>query len=80
MTTCIAMGTAQTLESLGIHSGEISMRKARDTYGKWFIDAVAKNRIRPCRVESGKSGTKWFRVVDILALKADDAAKAELIY
>lgn len=80
ITTCISIGTAQTLETLGIHSGEMSMRKARDTYGKWFTDAVSNDRLRPCRVENGKSGTRWFRVVDILALKADDAARAELIY
>lgn len=80
MTTCIALGTAQTLEALGIHSGEMSMRKARDTYGKWFMDAVSNDRIKPCRVENGRSGTKWFRVVDILAVKADDAARGRLIY
>ena len=76
--TCISLGTAQTLETLGISSGEISQRKARDTYHKWFVDADREGRIRPCRVEDGKSGTKWYRVVDILALKAQDAARAEL--
>lgn len=80
ITTCISIGTAQTLETLGIHSGEVSMRKARDTYGKWFMDAVNNDRLKPCRIENGRSGTKWFRVVDILALKADDAARAKLIY
>jgi hypothetical protein len=80
MTTCISIGTAQTLVLMGVHSGEISMRKARDTYGKWFADAVNDGRIFPCRVENGRSGTKWFKVTDILALKADDAARAELIY
>lgn len=76
--TCISLGTAQTLETLGISSGEISQRKARDTYHKWFVDADREGRIRPCRVEDGKSGTRWYRVVDILALKAQDAARAEL--
>ena len=80
MTTCISIGTAQALVTLGVHSGEISMRKARDVYGKWFMDAVNNGRLYPCRVEDGRSGTKWFRVTDILALKADDIAKAELIY
>ena len=80
MTTCISIGTAQTLVLMGVHSGEISMRKARDVYGKWFIDAVNGGRIFPCRVEDGKTGTKWFKVTDILALKADDIARAELIY
>ena len=80
MTTCISIGTAETLVTLGIHSGEISMRKARDVYGKWFIDAVNNGRLFPCRVEDGRTGTKWFKVTDILALKADDLARAELIY
>lgn len=80
MTTCISLGTAQVLVTLGVHSGEISMRKARDVYGKWFTDAVSSGRIFPCRVEDGRAGTKWFKVTEILALKADDAAKATLIY
>ena len=37
--TCIELGSAKTLETLGISSGEISQRKARDTYHKWFVDA-----------------------------------------
>lgn len=78
ITTCIELGSARTLESLGIHSGEISQRKARDVYGKYFTDADREGRIRPCRIEDGRAGTRWYRVVDILALKAADAAKAEL--
>ena len=78
MTTCISIGTAQTLVLMGVHSGEISMRKARDVYGKWFMDAVNDGRLFPCRVENGRAGTRWFKVTDILALKAADAARAEL--
>lgn len=78
ITTCVELGTAKTLETLGISSGEISQRKARDTYHKWFMDADKAGRIRPCRIEEGKAGTRWYRVVDILALKAQDAARAEL--
>lgn len=73
-----AMGAASVLEQLGLTSGEISQRRARDTYGKWFTDAAAKGRIRPCRVEDGRTGTRWYRVVDILALKTKDAARAEI--
>ena len=69
MTTCISIGTAQTLVLMGVHSGEVSMRKARDVYGKWFIDAVNSGRLFPCRVEDGRTGTKWFKVTEILALK-----------
>ena len=49
--TCIEIGSAKTLETLGVSSGEISQRRA---------------------------GTRWYRVVDILKLKAADAARAEL--
>lgn len=76
--TCVSLGTAQTLETLGISSGEISQRKAISVYHKWFADADKMGRIRPCRIEDGKSGTRYYRVVDILALKAQDIARAEL--
>lgn len=76
--TCVELGSARTMETLGVTSGELSLRKSRDTYGKWFMDAYNQGRIHPCRVEDGKTGTKWFRVVDILQLKAFDAARAEL--
>ena len=75
---CISLGTASTLEQLGIHSGEVSMRQAKKTYGKWFADAIMRDRIQPCRIEDGRAGTRWYRVVDILALKVEDGAKAEL--
>lgn len=77
--TCCELGTARTLEALGLSAGEISQRKARDTYHKWFTDAEKQGRITPCRVEEGRAGTRWYRVVDILALKASDAAKSQLI-
>lgn len=76
--TCVELGSAQTLMTLGISSGEISQRKARDTYGKYFTEAERQGRIRPCRVEDGRCGTKFFKVTDILALKAQDAVRAEL--
>ena len=76
--TCIELGSAKTLETLGVSSGEISQRRARDVYGKYFMDADRAGRIRPCRIEDGRAGTRWYRVVDILALKAADAARAEL--
>ena len=75
---CISLGTASTLEQLGIHSGEVSMRQAKKTYGKWFLDCIARDRIVPCRVENGKSGTRFYRVVDILTLKVEDRASMEL--
>ena len=76
--TCVSIGCAETMSALGITSGEISQRKARDVYGKYFVDADREGRIRPCRIENGHAGTRWYKVADILALKAADAARAEL--
>lgn len=73
--TCVSLGTASTLEVLGISSGEISCKKAKQTYKKWFADAYETGRIHPCRVDNK---TTWFRVTDILTLKANDLARAEL--
>ena len=75
---CISLGTASALEQLGMHSGEISLSQARRIYGKWFSDAVMRGRIYPCRVEDGRAGTRWYRVVDILSLKVEDGAAAQL--
>lgn len=76
--TCVELGSAKTMEALGVTSGEISQRRARDIYGKYFVDADRQGRIHPCRVNDGKNGTRYYRVVDILQLKAQDAARAEL--
>ena len=78
ISTSIELGAARTCEILGVSSGEISQRRARDVYGKYFTDADRAGRIRPCRIEEGRAGTRWYRVVDILALKAADAAQAQL--
>lgn len=73
-----AMGAAQVLETLGLTAGEISQRKARDTYGKWFTDAEKAGRIRPSRVDNGKNGTRHYRVVAIQELRTADLMRAEL--
>ena len=38
--TCVELGSAKTIETLGLSSGEISQRKATDTYHKCFMDAA----------------------------------------
>jgi hypothetical protein len=73
-----AMGAAQVLETLGITAGEISQRKARDTYGKWFTDAEKAGRIHPSRVDNGRNGTRHYRVVTIQELRTADLMRAEL--
>lgn len=79
VTTCVELGTAKTLEALGITSGELSQKRAIAVYGRWFKEAERQGRIRPCRIGNGKNGTRYYRVVDILSTKANDALKAELI-
>lgn len=71
-------GALEALETLGLAPGEISQRKARDIYGKWFTDAEKAGRIRPARVDDGRNGTKHYRVVDIQQLKTSDLVRAEL--
>lgn len=76
--TCTALGCARTLELLGVSSGLISQRQARATYGKWFVEACAAHRLFPCRVEAGHAGTRFYKVTDILAVMAADAANSQL--
>lgn len=76
--SAVELGSAKTMEALGVSSGEITKRRAIEMYGKWFLDAVQNGRLHPCRIEDGKFGGKYFRVVDICKLKTYDAARAEL--
>lgn len=77
--TATETGVALALETLGQSAGEISQRKARDIYGKWFADAERDGRIRPARVDNGRNGTRHYRVVDITRLKTADLVRAELL-
>ena len=72
------MGAARVLETLGLTAGEISQRKARSIYGKWFTDAERNGRIRPCRIDDGRNGTRHYRVVAIQELRTADLMRAEL--
>lgn len=76
--TSSALGAAQALQAMGVSSGYISQNQARHTYGNWFLDAVASGRLKPAKVGVGKTGTKHFKVTDILALLLEDEANAEL--
>jgi len=68
----------EVLTTLGMTSGEISRNRAVKVYGRWFIDAEAAGRIQPIRVGTGKTGTRWFSITEILALRASDYQAAEL--
>ena len=76
--TAAELGAATALTTLGLTAGEVSQRRAREIYGKWFTDAAAAGRIAPSRVEDGRAGTRWYSVTEILKLKTYDAARAEL--
>lgn len=72
--SAVELGSAKAMVALGLSAGEISQRRARDIYGKYFLDAVKSERIRPCRIEEGRCGTKFYRIEDILKLKVIDSA------
>ena len=76
----VQMIVTETLRQLGMASGEISERQARRTYGKPFIEAVASGKIRPVRVGTGKTATKHYRIIDVLALQSEAYAPAQLNY
>ena len=78
ITTCISLGCAETLKALGVSAGELTERQAKKTYGRWFIEAIQREFIRPCRVGNGAHGTKWYSVTDILKYKASREAKAQI--
>lgn len=72
------MGSTRALIQLGKMNDEISFRQAKMLYHKPFLDAVEAGRLTPCRVENGKTGTRFFRRTDILNLQIKDSAKAML--
>ena len=71
------LGAATTLKQLGLTAGELSFRKAREVYGAWFTKAVKDHRLHPVHICDG-NGKQVYSVTDILALKVEDAARAEL--
>ncbi|MCF0229695.1 MAG: hypothetical protein HUJ76_08415 [Parasporobacterium sp.] len=72
------LGATRALENMGVHSGTISRTRAIDTYGKWFVEAEIAGRIRPFHIGTGSNGKKSYRIADILALRVQDAVRAEL--
>ena len=75
----VRLGTASTLKALGLTAAELSFRKAREVYGAWFVKAVKDHRLAPVHICDG-NGKQIYSVTDILALKVEDAARAELYY
>lgn len=76
----VELGAATALRLAGLTDGEITDRRARKVYGKWFADEVAAGRIRPVRQGGGRTATKHYLVSDILQRKAECYTPAELIF
>jgi len=68
----------QTCELFGVNT-ELSYSRASAEFGQFFRDMVRSGRLKPIRTGNGKNGTNWYSVSDILALRAEEEAKAKLI-
>lgn len=77
--TSAEMGATLALERAGLTSGEISKKEATRIYGTYFTRAVAAGRLTPVRTGSAINSTKYYRIADILALRAADEAIATLV-
>lgn len=75
VTTCMSLASANTMVVLGVTSGEISEAQALRVYGKWFREHLRKGDIAPAWVGDRK---RYYKVTDILALKAKDCAPCEI--
>lgn len=67
-----------TCEMMGVDTA-ISFSEGARTYGSFFREMVKAGRLRPCRSGKGKNGKRFFSVKDIIALQAEEQAKAELL-
>lgn len=76
--TATQLGAVQTLTMLGIHSGDMSFNQARRVYGSWFTEAVRQGRIQPVHIGNGSNGKHTYKIADILTLKVQDEAMAEI--
>lgn len=73
------LGATIAIERAGLSSGEISKAEATRIYGAFFRDAVAAGRLRPVRVGGAVNSKQYYRVADILALRAADETAAYII-
>lgn len=71
----IQAAIAMTMTIMGVSSGEITFAQAKRTFGGWFIQAVERGWITPCRY--GEGNRTWYSVPDILAFKASQLEEAE---
>ena len=67
-----------TCELMGVDTA-ISYSEGARTYGSFFRDMVKARRLQPCRSGKGKNGKRFYAVKDIIALQAEEQARAELL-
>lgn len=77
--TIAAAAVTMALQQLGITAGEMSQTQAKATYGSEFVRLLAAGKIRPARVGRGARGTRYYKVTEILAARAAEQAKAEIL-
>lgn len=70
--TAVELGATTALVAAGLQTLEITQTQALKVYGGWFRDAVRDGKVRPCRVDTGHRGTKWYSREEILAAKTYD--------
>lgn len=78
ISSAVELGYRKARIDEGKQNPEISQRHAAALYGKWFTDAIRNGRLRPCRIEDGHAGTRWYNVQTILELKIIESADATL--
>ena len=76
--TICQMGAVAMCDMMGLNT-RLSYSRAVAEYGQFFKEMVRTGRISPVRVGKGKNGIHWYSVSDILALRAEEEAKAKLL-
>ena len=67
-----------TCELLGVRA-VVSYTQGAAKYGSFFKSMVKSGRLRPVYSGKGVTGKREYAIKDILALQAEEAAKAELL-
>ena len=67
-----------TCEMLGVRA-VVSYTQGAAKYGAFFRSMVKSGRLRPVYSGKGATGKREYAIKDILALQAQEAAKAELL-
>lgn len=72
------MAAVATCEMFGVNA-VVSYTQGVARYGSFFKDMVKARRLVPRYAGKGNTGKRQYAVKDILALMAEESAKAELL-